>query len=125
MNTSNAVADPSAIASAVSHDTPNPSEHYDSARTSLFRGSRTLEEMAGAKDVALNARYTSGHYPKLYNVSTVWRDAATGEEIARAAYFDPNFNGSTVSPGFDGRFYYLAQTWKAIVELTPVPSPQG
>jgi len=30
-----------------------------------------------------------------------------------------------LGPGFDGRFYYLAQTYKAIVELTPVKAPQS
>jgi hypothetical protein len=59
-----------------------------------------------------------------YGDQVVWRDAATGEEVARSAYLDPNFNGSTVGPGFDGRFYYLAQTYQAIVELTPVPAPR-
>lgn len=52
------------------YDTPNPSEHYDPARTSRFQGTRTVEEIAGSPDVALNARYTSSNYQKLYNVST-------------------------------------------------------
>ena len=49
---------------------PNPQEQYDSARTARFHHTRTVQEIAGAPRVALNARYTSGNYPKLYNVST-------------------------------------------------------
>ena len=52
-------------------------------------------------------------------------DGRRTEEIVRSSYLDPMFNGSTVGPGYDGKFYYLAQTFKAIVELTPVPAPQA
>jgi hypothetical protein len=52
------------------YDAPNPYEHYDSARTSRFLETRAVEEIAGSQQVALNARYTSGDYPKLYNVFT-------------------------------------------------------
>ena len=65
MTTPNATDD-----SSTGYDTPNPSEHYDSSRTSLFRETPAVEETAGSKQVALNARYTSGNYPQLYNVST-------------------------------------------------------
>jgi hypothetical protein len=71
-----------------------------------------------------NRQLVGTDYDSSYGDQVVWRDAATGEEIARSSYLDPNFNGSTVGPGSDGRFYYLAQTFKAIVELTPVPAPQ-
>jgi hypothetical protein len=72
-----------------------------------------------------NRQLVGTDYDSSYGDQVVWRDAATGEEVARSSYLDPNFNGSTVGPGFDGRFYYLAQTYKAIVELEPVPAPQG
>lgn len=72
-----------------------------------------------------NRQLVGTDYDSSYGDQVVWRDAATGEEVARSSYLDPNFNGSSVGPGFDGRFYYLAQTYKAIVELEPVPAPQG
>ena len=50
----------------------------------------------------------------------IWRDAASGEEVARSAALDEAFNGSIISPGFDGRFYYMAQRGEKVVELTPV-----
>lgn len=62
-------------------------------------------------------------YDSSYGDQVVWRDAASGEEIVRSSYLDPMFNGSTVGPGYGGKFYYLAQTFKALVELTPVPAP--
>jgi len=64
-------------------------------------------------------------YNSSYGDQVVWRDAATGEEIVRSAYLDPMFNGSTVGPGYDGKFYYLAQTFHSLVELTPVPAPKA
>ena len=66
----------------------------------------------------------STHYDSNHGEQVVWRDAATGVEAARSACLDPQFNGSNVGPGSDGRFYYLAQSYRAIVELTPVPAPQ-
>ncbi len=72
-----------------------------------------------------NRQIVGTDYDSSHGDQVVWRDAATGDEVARSAYLDPNFNGSTVGPGFDGRFYYLAQTYKAVVELTPVPAPKG
>lgn len=72
-----------------------------------------------------NRQLVGTDYDSSYGDQVVWRDAASGDEIARSSYLDPNFNGSTVGPGFDGRFYYLAQTFKAIVELMPVPAPRG
>jgi hypothetical protein len=71
-----------------------------------------------------NRQIVGTDYDSSHGDQVVWRNAATGEEVARSAYLDPNFNGSTVGPGFDGRFYYLAQTYQAIVELIPVPAPQ-
>jgi hypothetical protein len=64
------------------------------------------------------------HYDSNHGEQVVVRDATTGDEIVRSDWLDPQFNGSTVGPGFDGRFYYLAQTRQAVVELTPVPAPQ-
>lgn len=72
---------------------------------------------------AANRQVVGCDYNSSYGDQVVWRDAATGEEIVRSAYLDPMFNGSTVGPGYDGKFYYLAQTFKAIVELTPVRRP--
>jgi len=73
---------------------------------------------------AANRQVAGTDYNSSYGDQVVWRDAATGEEIVRSAYLDPMFNGSTIGPGYDGKFYYLAQTVKALVELTPVPAPQ-
>jgi hypothetical protein len=92
------------------YDTPSPSEHYDSSRTSLFRETPAVEETAGSKRVALNARYTSGSYPGGARGRTRLR---RGGQPTRQ-----------VGPGFNGRFYYLAQGHQSIVELTPVPAPQ-
>jgi hypothetical protein len=72
---------------------------------------------------AANRQIAGTDYDSSYGDQVVWRNAATGDEVARTTYLDPNFNGSTVGPGYDGRFYYLAQTWKAIVELVPVAAP--
>lgn len=72
-----------------------------------------------------NRQVVGTDYDSSRGDQVVWRDAATGDEVARTAVLDPNFNGSTVGPGYDGRFYYLAQTFQAIVELTPVPAPQS
>jgi len=72
---------------------------------------------------AANRQVVGTDYNSSYGDQVVWRDAATGEEIVRSAYLDPMFNGSTVGPGYDGKFYYLAQTFKALVELTPVRRP--
>ena len=74
---------------------------------------------------AANRQVVGTDYNSTYGDQVVWRDAATGEEIARSAYLDPMFNGSTVGPGYDGTFYYLAQTFQALVELKPVPAPQA
>ncbi len=74
---------------------------------------------------AANRQVVGTDYNSTYGDQVVWRDAATGEEIVRSSYLDPMFNGSTVGPGYDGTFYYLAQTFQALVELTPVPAPQS
>jgi len=91
------------------HDTPNPSEHYDSARTSLFRGTPAVEETAGSKQVALNARYTSGSYPQLYNVST--RDR--GELFAYGGYVSES-GGAYVAKLDAGS---LAEVWRTHLSL--------
>jgi len=74
---------------------------------------------------AANRQVVGTDYNSAYGDQVVWRDGATGDEVARTSYLDPNFNGSTVGPGSDGRFYYLAQTFQAVVELTPVAAPQS
>jgi hypothetical protein len=71
-----------------------------------------------------NRQVVGTNYDSSKGDQVVWRDAATGGVVASSAWLDPNFNGSTVGAGFDGKFYYLAQTRQAIVELTPVPAPK-
>lgn len=75
----------------------------------------------GDKD---NRQIVGTDYDSSHGEQVVWRDAASGEEIVRSTWLDPQFSGSTISPGYNGRFYYLAQTYQAIVELTPVPTPK-
>lgn len=48
----------------------------------------------------------------------VWRDAGTGQLLARSEVVDPKFNGNIVSSGFRGRFYYQAVGNSKVVELT-------
>lgn len=74
---------------------------------------------------AANRQVVGTDYNPSYGDQVVWRDAASSEEIVRSSYLDPMFNGSTVGPGYDGKFYYLAQTFKALVELTPVAAPKA
>ncbi len=50
----------------------------------------------------------------------VWRDAASGWEIVRTPVLDVGHNGSIVTPGFGGRFYYMALDQGTVIELTPV-----
>ncbi len=50
----------------------------------------------------------------------VWRDAASGREIVRTPVLDAGHNGSIVTPGFGGRFYYMALDQGTVIELTPV-----
>jgi hypothetical protein len=109
MNTSNAAAALSSRPSTAASHSPNPSEHYDSARTSLFRGTRTVEEIAGSGQVALNARYTSGHYPKLYNVST----GKSGELFAYGGYVSEQ-GGAYVAKLDAGS---LVESWRAPLRL--------
>ncbi len=71
-----------------------------------------------------NRQVVGTNYDSSNGDQVVWRDAASGDEVASSAWLDPHFNGSTVGPGFDGRFYYLAQGHQSIVELTPVPAPK-
>lgn len=51
----------------------------------------------------------------------VWRDAATGKEIARSAPLDKKKNGDIIGPGFDGKFYYMAVNSRKVVEISLVP----
>lgn len=51
----------------------------------------------------------------------VWRDAATGKEIARSSALDERFNGGIIAPGFDGKFYYMAVDRQKVMELSLVP----
>jgi hypothetical protein len=73
---------------------------------------------------AANRQIVGTNYNSSHGDQVVWRDAATGEEIVRSAVLDPMFNGSTVTPGYSGKFYYLAQSSNAVVELAPIPLPQ-
>src|SRR5947209_16008855 len=88
---------------------PNPSEHYDSSRTSLFRGTPSVQEIAGAPRVALNARYTSGAYPKLYNVSTGKRN----ELFAYGGYVSEEGGAFVAKLDADS----LAEMWRAELRL--------
>jgi hypothetical protein len=48
----------------------------------------------------------------------VFRDAATGEELARSADLPRMSHGILVTPAFDGRFFELGHQG-TITELTP------
>jgi hypothetical protein len=50
----------------------------------------------------------------------VWRNAATGEEIARSPLLPAVNSGTMVEPGYAGRLYFLAQNGK-IIALTVRP----
>jgi hypothetical protein len=50
----------------------------------------------------------------------IWRDAASGKEIARSAVLDQGTNAGIVCSGFDGRYYYMAEQSQKILEITPV-----
>jgi hypothetical protein len=49
--------------------------------------------------------------------SVVWRNAETGQEIARSPLLPAVSGGTMVEPGYGGRMYFLAQNGK-IIELT-------
>lgn len=88
---------------------PNSQEQYDSARTALFRGTPTVQEITGAPRVALNARYTSGNYPKLYNVST----GKPNELFAYGGYVSEE--GGAFVAKLDARS--LTEVWRAEIRL--------
>jgi hypothetical protein len=50
----------------------------------------------------------------------VWRNADTGDEIARSPLLQVVNGGTVVEPGYAGRMYFLAQDGK-IIELTIRP----
>ena len=54
----------------------------------------------------------------------VWRNADTGDEIARSPLLPAVNGGTMVEPGYDGRMYFLAQNGK-IIELTVRPVRPG
>ena len=56
--------------------------------------------------------------------SVVWRDADTGDEIARSPLLSAVNAGTMVEPGYAGRMYFLAQNAK-IMELTVRPVRPG
>ena len=56
--------------------------------------------------------------------SVVWRNADTGDEIARSPLLSPVSGGTMVEPGYAGRMYFLAQNGK-IIELTVRPVRPG
>ena len=56
--------------------------------------------------------------------SVVWRNADTGDEIARSPLLSPVSGGTMVEPGYAGRMYFLADNGK-IMELTARPAHPG
>jgi hypothetical protein len=72
-----------------------------------------------------NRQVVGTNYDSSNGDQVVWRDAATGEEVASSAWLDPHFNDSTVGPGFDGKFYYLAQGHQSIVEAHARPGAEA
>jgi len=56
--------------------------------------------------------------------SVVWRNADTGDEIARSPLLSPVSGGTMVEPGYAGRMYFLADNGK-IMELTARPARPG
>ena len=54
----------------------------------------------------------------------VWRNADTGEEIARSRLLPAVNGGTMVEPGYAGRMYFLAQNGK-IIELRARPVRPG
>jgi hypothetical protein len=69
--------------------------------------------------VATDAPGQSANSPTYQNV--VWRDAATGRELARSSALTPISSGSMVEPSYGGRMDYLA-TDGQIMELTVRPA---
>ena len=56
--------------------------------------------------------------------SVVWRNADTGDEIARSPLLSGVNSGTMVEPGYAGRMYFLAENGK-IMELTVRPVRPG
>ena len=54
------------------------------------------------------------------NDRVVWRDASTGQELARSALVPVMTQGSAVQPGYDGSMYFPGATG-TLVRLTPAP----
>ena len=54
----------------------------------------------------------------------VWRNADTGDELARSPLLPAVNGGTMVEPGYTGRMYFLAQNGK-IIELTARPVRPG
>jgi hypothetical protein len=54
------------------------------------------------------------------NDRVVWREAATGRELARSRLLPAVLTGTMVEPGYAGRMYYLARDGK-IIRLTVSP----
>jgi hypothetical protein len=54
----------------------------------------------------------------------VWRNAETGEEIARSPLLQSINDGTMVEPAYSGEMYFLAESGK-IIELTVRPARTG
>ena len=54
----------------------------------------------------------------------VWRNADTGDELARSPLLSAVNGGTMVEPGYAGRMYFLAQNGK-IIALTVRPVRLG
>ena len=54
----------------------------------------------------------------------VWRNAETGEEIARSPLLQSINDGTMVEPTYSGSMYFLAENGK-IIELTVRPARPG
>ncbi|PYQ62050.1 MAG: hypothetical protein DMF53_13975 [Acidobacteria bacterium] len=67
-------------------------------------------------------RQIVGTWYTLQGDRVVFRDAASGRVVALSDEVDTRPNGSAISPGFGGRFYYMAQTSQKVVELSLVPA---
>jgi hypothetical protein len=69
--------------------------------------------------VATDSPGQSANSPTYQDV--VWRDAATGRELARSPALTPISSGSMVEPSYGGRMDYLA-TGGQILELAVRPA---
>lgn len=72
--------------------------------------------------VVVGTETPPGEFPgKNTQDRVIWRNAATGEELAHTDYMPAVSTGTMVEPGYGGRMYYMAQEGK-IIELTVQPS---